>query len=816
MTMVGILVMGALYFYLTQLTPEAIERKRSEKTRAALIEAREALLGYALQHRERQGAQDADFAGSDDREVYGYLPMPDMGSAQNRNEDLANPACVGEGCAALNVNQVVANRTYIGRLPWRTLGLAPLKDGYGECLWYVVSATHKTPGADPIQAMNWDSLSQLDVVAATGQARMASIATIANSAHRRPIAVVFSPGPAVDGARAQSTSDDVGECGGNYNVADYLELPTADELTASTVDFGAQTNAASGDTSANNKALAVQPYSRSNNLLISGKCPRGEAGVCRELGNDTGLAIDSASFFDRLRRSSYFVSEINTLLNTVVDCLNKNGVSVDAAGFAQPVDKTVGRLPDHSCYDDDKFPLGYFRHWRDQVLLAKPTTGSLQLGAQNCDAIVIFAGQRAGAQVRDTAAARLAPSNYLEGDNLSSFTSTTTGFAGPSLFTATTGAQDIVRCISPSLATPTPVNSTPLNPYGQMTAYNFATQTLTLGRLYSFSTATRTSLMPSLFGCSWSSSVNDLGSGMRSYFRFNILDSGEGFVFATIDADRNDATVCGAARQHLGYSGDNLLTPIVQAPKIGIEFDTTRQGNFNPASANPLNNGRSDPNYTGGHVAIVYWGGESAIVSGSCSASCVAPLYCQAGVCYLKAEEDDNVHGRPTPPDASPRPAPRNPPAPATPGAPPLGVYKLDPGLSQIPLNQDIHVRVELSKQTTDNAAHSTTFLLEVWYLADSATDANRIMAMKNLSGPMRRMYPSFSPHLRDTPTIYDIKEGACAADHTCSGSQTCGDDNICYLPLMRKLRIGFTTAQSTAARDQIIEIKDLTTLALP
>lgn len=213
---------------------------------------------------------------------------------------------------------------------------------------------------------------------------------------------------------------------------------------------------------------------------------------------------------------------------------------------------------------------------------------------------------------------------------------------------------------------------------------------------------------------------------MRAYFKFRIDDTGtpgEGFTFAAIDGDRNGATVCGAAVQHLGYSGDNNFTPIIAHPKLGIEFDTRRNYvdgspfgfsdpvgfdpgylSSSPISTSHLNNGRADPNYAGGHMAIVYWGVEDAIKSDrSCLfSSCPSPMFCNSDkFCYLNPEEDDNVHGRTATLPTS-RPYPRNPVAQSTIPTPPTGVYKLDPSLSQVPIDQDIHIRVEISRD--DNA----------------------------------------------------------------------------------------------------------------
>lgn len=88
-------------------------------TDRALAEAREALIAYAA-----------------DRPVStsvgpGYLPCPD-----SDNDGWAESTC---GSLAGDVGQ----GERLGRLPWKTLGIADLRDGHGERLWYAVSTRYK-------------------------------------------------------------------------------------------------------------------------------------------------------------------------------------------------------------------------------------------------------------------------------------------------------------------------------------------------------------------------------------------------------------------------------------------------------------------------------------------------------------------------------------------------------------------------------------------------------------------------------------------------------------------------------------------------
>jgi hypothetical protein len=132
-----LLVMAALTALVNRLTAESMEALRRERTTTALAQARDALLGYAQTLRDRKPDQ-----------VYGYLPLPDLGSSRNQN--LA-PLCLDasgkalEGCDAnfftgLTFDAKGIGPTVVGRFPWRTLGTGPLRDGDGEWLWLIVSS----------------------------------------------------------------------------------------------------------------------------------------------------------------------------------------------------------------------------------------------------------------------------------------------------------------------------------------------------------------------------------------------------------------------------------------------------------------------------------------------------------------------------------------------------------------------------------------------------------------------------------------------------------------------------------------------------
>jgi hypothetical protein len=136
--------------------------RADQKTRATLEYARQALIGRAIGDANRPGS----------------LPCPDS------NNDGSADLFVGSNCP-----------TYIGRLPWRTLGVGDLRDESGERLWYALAPSFRDhPGAP---ALNSDSRGSLVVYSGSD----------ATTISREAVAIVFAAGPALPGqARDENTA----------------------------------------------------------------------------------------------------------------------------------------------------------------------------------------------------------------------------------------------------------------------------------------------------------------------------------------------------------------------------------------------------------------------------------------------------------------------------------------------------------------------------------------------------------------------------------------------------------------------------------
>jgi type II secretory pathway pseudopilin PulG len=202
LVMLVIMVIGALALFVSSLSSSTIQISRDKETADALAKAKEALIGRAV----------ADLTSP------GSLPCPD-----------AN----GDGSADLfSGNQCPY---YIGKLPWKTLGLPDLRDGYGEELWYALSPNFRDFAS--VNPINSDTQGTLNITGTTA----------ANSV----IAIVFSAGNPLTGQDRSSTSAACSTTGtsiaANLCATNYLEGSNSNLSTAATPNTAYQ-SAASNST----------------------------------------------------------------------------------------------------------------------------------------------------------------------------------------------------------------------------------------------------------------------------------------------------------------------------------------------------------------------------------------------------------------------------------------------------------------------------------------------------------------------------------------------------------------------------------------
>lgn len=355
----------------------------------ALAQAKAALTGFAATYRDFHANQ-----------VFGYLPCPDTDN---------------DGVAELNCG--AAGLTMIGRLPYKTLDLPDLRDDGGECLWYIVSGSHKyNPKTTP---MNWDTRGQIRIVDTQG-AQLADPADDGGGA----VAVIIAPGPPLTG---QDRPSGAGRCGGDPGNA-----------IAAFLDGGYA--AATGGTLT---VVAGQPGSTSNNDRLAWV-------TAREL------------FVPIARRADL----LGALPGDLFNCLNlttaahiptNNKVAAgtkwvaDAAGIDELIATLKPPGPVPACALSAASALAW-TNWQDHIryaVCANPATACLQVGAASCSGVILFGGRSTNARPR-TVAERALPGSYFDPVNVAALGSATTDFAGAASYTGATPEADLALCLQPS------------------------------------------------------------------------------------------------------------------------------------------------------------------------------------------------------------------------------------------------------------------------------------------------------------------------------------------------------------------------------
>jgi hypothetical protein len=255
--MVFVLAMIAISLMLNTLNPVKIKSLKDKNTYFALTEAKAALIGWSARHITMPGS----------------LPCTDIG-----NNGTATNA--GSNCTA-----------YIGRLPWRTLGIADVRDGEGECLWYALSPIYRN-----VIAVGNRSLANANQININvpGSITLVNFEGSANPAPDNPvIAVIIAAGRPV-GAQNRAFSAG-GTCGGNYIAANYLDV------------FNTINNATGNNVAGNNYTFIK--------------------GVDSPAFNDRIITITASDLYRPIRQR--MVKEIignNNTMDGVADFYNVNGV----------------------------------------------------------------------------------------------------------------------------------------------------------------------------------------------------------------------------------------------------------------------------------------------------------------------------------------------------------------------------------------------------------------------------------------------------------------------------------------------------------
>ena len=184
-----ILMLGLITLFTFRMDRKAPELEADRKTAMALVQAKEALLGNSATN----GIATAT------TENPGRLPCPDL----DNDGDSEGAVCA----------------SYVGRLPWKTLGMDDLRDGSNEGLWYVLDAGFFDNGTP----MNSAAISTIPPY---------NPALDVNG--NKVVAVIIAPGPPLGGLNQQR------DTANQNNRTNYLESygsPTTINLNPSSPNY---------------------------------------------------------------------------------------------------------------------------------------------------------------------------------------------------------------------------------------------------------------------------------------------------------------------------------------------------------------------------------------------------------------------------------------------------------------------------------------------------------------------------------------------------------------------------------------------------
>lgn len=552
-----ILVAGAAFLVSALRSNPQIERDKI--TADALVQAKEALIGFAATFRDTHPAPGPVFDM-----VFGYLPCPDT-----NNDGLEEP-----NCGAQNVS-------VIGRLPWRTLGLPPLRDSSGECLWYAVSGRYKDNPQTAV--LNWDTTGQFII-------QDAAATVLANGA----VAVVFAArGPINNQARTSGAN----ECGGDNtnNINAYLD--------------------------GNDTIYAAAPVANADSTLTLSTV----ASIAAATNNDRGLWIAPNEIWERVRRRADFITDITNLLADIRDQAAMDLACTNTAALDPPLPgsiieagasgKNIGLAPAIAevCIGANQVArMAVFNNWRNNVLYATCPSADVPCltvnGDANCAGAVIFSGERAAGRTRPSTAAI----NYLEGDNLTAFTSAATVIAGPGPYNWNASTQDIAVCIPPiggggggtNVSFNNPSDFSKFESRGSGVTPDAGNQEVEV-----------VNASGSGGGCFWFPDLLTLnGKTLRAYYEFKFhnpdpsggVDLGNGFTLSFLRGDMGKPVTCGT-------QSDMGAIPASDYPfSLFVETDIRQDGN-----------GVGEPNGTPNHTAIMANGNTAhSATNGNLTAAC--------------------------------------------------------------------------------------------------------------------------------------------------------------------------------------------------
>lgn len=554
-----LVAVGALAVFVTGLNRATQQLERDRITSEALAQAKAALIGYAATALEVTET--------------GHLQLPDLGFG------------AAEGDAAQNFAGNLQDYSVIGKIPWRSLGVAPLRDGQGECLWYVVSGRFKnTPVNNAV--FNWDTLGQIDIIDKNGIPVANNIA-----------ALVVSPGRGVDLQERKLSNPAYTQCGGNYDARNYLDPYDASDAISGKVNYfsGSVNNLIALD--ASNKQFVMA----ANNHY-----------------NDRFQLITVDDIFRPIIHRRDFATKIQDLLDDTYFRVTNIPLTGDKG--------TDGIL----CTSLSPKNRIFCNNWKEMLLLTNlPTPSPITIDGlptpQACDRVLIFGGQKATDQIRQTDDDRKKPKNYLETPNLDAFFAHDGSFSGASAFKAAKASTDILRCImSAGVQTSFASDFSKFSPTGIAGDSVDGVQTYSSGVTANANEKTFAigGVTGTVGGCIWYPVAVPLAKTLRAYYEYQFAyadayaltgsgsDRGNGFTFQMVRNDQGSPkSICGLTANMGALALGDPASDIWGSGSFIIETDVHEDA------------ARLDP--AANHTAIMYGGNlDHSLTNGNPTTAC--------------------------------------------------------------------------------------------------------------------------------------------------------------------------------------------------
>lgn len=332
--MMFVVVLASTAIFITLLAKTNPEIERQKKTIAALVQAKQALIAWSVTRGDIHPDTSTYYRP-------GSLPCPDtnyFGQTDSGNE---SGVCSSDG------------ETSIGRLPWRSLQIEKLRDGYGEPLWYALSDNFRRASLNK-WAINSDTAGTLKLYAADGT-------TLLTPASEELAAIVFAPGASLPGNTDRATKPD--------DATSYLETVNGKNNASAAGPFIAgPIRDSNGNLISNDIAIGIS--ARELIAAVEARALKeAEIGLAAYAGANSGK-YPSPALYNGANCASHIANV--TEVTEISLCASANAVC-------------VGRLPENVL----SYPKAYVASWFTKNGWGRTMTYAIRDIAGNCPKIIV-------------------------------------------------------------------------------------------------------------------------------------------------------------------------------------------------------------------------------------------------------------------------------------------------------------------------------------------------------------------------------------------------------------------------------------------